>query len=158
MNSAVEQGLLAFLAEQLEAESTVVDAGPPEVSCTVAEISSVQVSLHANTGIDQLPEALARIVVGAEVKHEVGALHMADITLLVSTPSKVTGYTDAKHRAIVAAVKALFVTANEPDLSTAMQTAAGCTTARWFVEGWADSIAGDRWQAKMTMKLGLHEV
>lgn len=158
MNSSIEQGLLAFLIAKLSATSQTIDAGPPQTIVTAATVSGKLVSLHCNVGLDTLSEAIARIVVGAEVKHEVGPLHMADITLLVSTPAKFGGYDDAEHRAIVAAVKALFVPANEPDLSTAIQAAAGCTTARWFVDGWTDSIASDRWQAKMNMKLGLHEV
>lgn len=111
MNSALEQGLRAYLADKLSATEQTLGEEPAQFTALAFEFEEdgPLTTLHCNIAEDTLPSDKGWVIVGVkDAPHLVGGLHTAQVAFAVSTPAKVSGYTATHHRAVVAAVRACF--------------------------------------------------
>jgi hypothetical protein len=124
MNAALEQGLRAYIAEELEADDVVIGEGDEAITVLGAQVGSAHVSLHCNIAGDTMPRDRSLVIIAVpEAPRIVGTLHTASVMVSVSTPSDVAGITEADHRAIIAAVRALF-----PDMPSLYNARAQAST------------------------------
>lgn len=125
MNSAIEQGLRAYLEEKLEATEQTLGEEPEQITALAFELEEdgPLTTLHCNIAGDSLPADKSWVIVGVkDASHLVGGLYTAQVAFAVGTPSKVDGFTDTHHRALVAAVRACF-----PDMQSLHAARAAAT-------------------------------
>ncbi|WP_009960135.1 hypothetical protein [Verrucomicrobium spinosum] len=187
MNSAIEQGLRAYLTEKFGAVDTLIGEGVGAVTLLACVIEGATVSLHCNVGKDVLPDSVPYVIVGIkDVQHRVGELYDGEVLIAVSTPDNVAGVSEVQHRAVVKALRQCWPDmqrlyadraravsaediaatqaaldaglANTAAISAALEAAAGVSTAGYFFQGVGESLGNNRWQAQIRIKLGLREV
>lgn len=176
MTSAVEQGIRNYAIAQLGA------VGEPRVF----QMETTPVSLHCNTGIDELPATHPRVMIGClSVPHEVGPLYMGMVKLHLHTPALPALASDLVHRSLVKLVRGLFpdiqglrsaragaltdevvatteaalhdALAKVAALSANVLATANCTLGSWFVEGSVDTHGKAAWQTEISLKCVLLE-
>lgn len=147
MTSQIEQGLKAFLVTQLGAAE--IELGDKENKITVLAftVDGKSVGLRAFTGDVSVPEIMPACVIKCtDAKKMPGtSLTRAQVEIVIATPRRVEGITDALHRAIQVAVMAHVSTTNLAAISTALQAAGAGICGGWGDIGPADAHTSGHW-------------
>lgn len=120
MTSAIQQGIINYLAAQLSAASVTLGSAPEtgqrdeRITITAADIpisgDVVQsTSLHCFISKGEKPPLLPWIICDCQpLRHRAGILYDGQIDIGVSTPQNQAGIDETTHRAIFTAVLACF--------------------------------------------------
>lgn len=151
MNTNVEQGILDWLVTELAAADVENGEKQNKITVKAATVATKTVQLLALTSNAPVVESWPAIVVRCldahtEVADASTALWLGTVEIAVMTPRHATAYTEANHRAIADAVRALLNGATAAaDIGTALASygIAGCD--KWFFAGAPDAHTDGRW-------------
>ncbi len=163
MNSAAEKGIKAFLASQLSAAARTEGSGPEATTVTAWNIATagpaIWVALLKHKSNDIAPELWPTVVIQiADVRNDVQPLKYADMNLVVETPMGRSGITEDTHNAIVQALRGCFVDANLDAITSALTTAANCSSGGHLLQNAADSIVDECWRTDLNYLLAIEEL
>lgn len=145
MNTRVEKGLADWLSALLVADY-------PSVTVLTADDETARPDQAA------AEPRFVRVICEEDI-HELGPLWLPEIAIEIATPMQ-GKKTLAEHRALAAAVEALFIDDNLAALSSAMQSAAGRTVSGWHrLDEDRDGLRRreDYWQAGPRWRFGMQE-
>lgn len=150
MNSNVESGILAFLADQLDAEEATHGTGAAAITILAATIGGKQVQLFAATSNASIAEPLAKVCVKSsdakiDAADTVLELWMTTMEIMIATPRNHSNFTEADHRAITAAVCAEMTLDNLATIATALAGFGISACNRWYYAGAPDQHTDGHW-------------
>jgi hypothetical protein len=150
MTSNIEEGILAFLSAELGAVEVTYGTKDNAITVLAATLEGVKVGLYAVTADNAVAESWAGIVIKAsEAKVDVAPLWSSILEINVSTPRNSTDYTPATHRAILSAVRALIVPANQEAIALALAEFDIASCNGWFAAGEPDQHTTGRWMTTL---------
>jgi hypothetical protein len=136
--SHVEKGLKVFLDAELETTLVIEAASATPVP-----------------DVEQWVQVKCAKVPHVAGPDGAGGLYDGEVELAVCTPSGVENITEANHRTLLEALKAVMVEDNLEDISTAMNEAASANVQGWYLTDVQDEHGNGQWKTKLAYMFAL---
>ncbi len=138
MNALIEKGIVNFLEAHLTGSPAPV--------------------ILSGTGMDEVPNSLASVVVDVALKRHVGKLYYAAVKIRVTTPARVAGYDVTTHTVVVAAVRAELQDENAVALSPFVEASANFSVGGIYLEDVKDARDQNFWQTTFELNMACREL